>query len=167
MTSYSYTSSTTFTLTDAKNIASLVAADLLRFNSFYGKPLESHIDDYEQELIAFLKAGYLASVTYGLRRNGDWVHAIKYHVENGELIGGLDETSGGFRPKKNISDCDFGSYLIKNEEWSRITRDERDRFEKSLPFTRIGASEPQPESGSWSQDKIYGSGGRVLKRWVV
>ncbi len=168
MSTYSYTQSTTFTITDAKHIASLVAADLMRFHSFYKKPDESEIDKFEKELIEYLKADYLNNVTYGLKRNGTWVHPIKYYVEDGELLSGLDTIAGGFRPKSNVADCKFSSYLVGNAKWWQLSQAERDRFKKQLPIHRVAAEEPQLESGRfWTQDKTYGSGGRYVRRHTV
>ena len=63
--SYSYTLSetTTFTVTHARHMAAKVATDLKRLQRFYGQPSNSDIADYEIEVIALLKGGYLGTVT--------------------------------------------------------------------------------------------------------
>ena len=70
-----YTTSTTasFTMTHAKYLSSKVAADLKRMQRFYGSPSDAWIADYEAELASLLKHGYLASVTYGYKRDGNFI----------------------------------------------------------------------------------------------
>jgi len=78
-TSYAYTESTAFTVTHARHMAAKVAADLKRIQRHYGEPSDSEISAYEEEITAFLKAGYLGTVTYGFRRGGKWVEpALRY-----------------------------------------------------------------------------------------
>ncbi len=78
-TSYTLTETNTFTATHAKHMAAKVATDLKRMQRLYGSPGDIDIDRYEQEVIVFLKAGYLGTVTYGFWRNGDWIEpTIRY-----------------------------------------------------------------------------------------
>ena len=55
--SYTTNESETFSIIHARRIASRVATDLLRFQSFYGFPSDKSIDDYEEELAVLLKEG--------------------------------------------------------------------------------------------------------------
>ena len=71
--SYSYTDTLTFTRTHAKHLAAKVATDLKRMQRFYDRPSDREIADYETEAIEFLKEGYLGTVTYGFRRNSNWI----------------------------------------------------------------------------------------------
>jgi hypothetical protein len=72
-TSYSYTDTIAFTHTHAVHLATKVAADLKRVQRLYGSPSDVAIAEYAGEMIALLKAGYLGTVTYGYRRDGDWI----------------------------------------------------------------------------------------------
>lgn len=54
-------------------MAAKVATDLKRFQRLYGSPSDRAIASYEAELIEFLKAAYLGTVTYGFRRDGKWI----------------------------------------------------------------------------------------------
>ena len=71
MSSFSYTDTESFTLAHAKRIGSKVATDLLRFNSLYsGVPSIATIDDYEKEIVEFLRHDVVSSVIYGFKRDG-------------------------------------------------------------------------------------------------
>ena len=61
MSSYSYTvaETQTFSVTHARHMAAKVATDLRRMQRFYGYPSDADIEAYEEELVVFLKAGYL------------------------------------------------------------------------------------------------------------
>ncbi len=66
--SYTFSASTTFTITHARHITAKVATDLKRVQRFYGKPTNAQIADYEQELTELLKGGYVDWVAYGFQR---------------------------------------------------------------------------------------------------
>lgn len=103
MSSYTYTESTTFTITHARHIAAKIATDLKRIQRLYGRPSDREIADYESEAIAMMKAGYLSSVTYGFKRDGSWIEpTLKYAAR--DLAGGAanDEDPGKIRPGKDV-----------------------------------------------------------------
>ena len=50
MSTYSYTQSTTFTVTHAKHLASKIAADLNACSRLYNQPSLATVDDYTEEL---------------------------------------------------------------------------------------------------------------------
>lgn len=169
MSSYSYTvaETTTFTLTHAKHIAAKVATDLKRIQRLYGSPTDSSIANYEAEIIQLLKAGYLDNVTYGFRRDGNWIEpTLRYTAK--ELSGGkgADDDPGKIRPGADISNATFYSYLAYSASWHQKTEAERDAFEKTLPFQRTGAPAPGVE-GFLSEDRAYSAGGRSLNRTSV
>ena len=57
--SYTISESTSFTITHARHMAAKVATDLKRMQRLYGLPGDAAIAQYESEVIALLKAGYL------------------------------------------------------------------------------------------------------------
>lgn len=166
--SYSYTASgsETFTATHAKHIASRVATDLKRVQRFYGSPTDAWIDSYELEMIQYLKAGYLLEVTYGFKREGQWVEpSLRYTArELGE--GAVDDDPGRVRPGANVNGASFTSYLVRNAAWNSLTNEARAAFQRNLPFERADAAAPTI-NGYLVDDRTYSAGGRSLSRSSV
>lgn len=164
--SYTTTSTDTFTVTHAKHIAAKVSTDLTRFMRFYGNPTMDTIKKYEDELTALLKEDYLDNVTYGFKKDGKWVEAIRYHaLPGGQLVG--DDDPGKIRPGIDITGCTFSSFLIKNSKWDNLIPAAQALFEASLPFNRTAGSEPPLSSGVWSHGHEYSAGGRGIKRSTI
>lgn len=160
------TETTTFTVTHARHMAAKVSADLKRMQRFYGKPFDSDIDSYESEIVEMLKAGYLGTVTYGFKRNGDWIEpALRYTAR--ELAGdAANDDPGRVRPGADVSGASFYSFMTYSSAWDRLTSDERSKFKGGLPFQRGSADEPGV-SGYLEQDRTYSAGGRALDRASV
>lgn len=165
MSSYSYAvaETQTFTLTHAKHMASKVAADLMRVQRLYGEPSTKRILDFEQEVITLLKAGYLGSVTYGFKRDENWIEPTLKYTAAELSVDGADDSPGRVRPNADISGARFASYLTYNTAWDLASQSEREAVEKDLPFNRGGAPEPGV-IGYMTSDHSYSSGGRTLNR---
>lgn len=164
--SYTFTETETFTVTHARHIAAKVAADLMRFTRFYSNPTVEQINRFEAELIALLKEGYLESVTYGFKRDGKWIEALRYHaLPDGTLMG--DDDPGKIRPGTDVPGESFSSYLIKNNRWHSLSPEQQRAFEASSPISRTGAPEPQLANGRWSHELNYSAGGRGLGRSTI
>ncbi len=165
--SYSYTESSTFTVTHARHMAAKVATDLKRMQRFYGSPSDSEISSYEAEITEFIKEGYLGTVTYGFRRDGNWVEPTLLYTAR-DLAGGSanDDDPGKVRASANVAGATFYSYLTYSTAWDRLSDAEKDTFRKRLPFGRGGAPEPGI-SGYLSDERTYSSGGRALNRSTV
>lgn len=163
MESSSYSFNTTFTLTNAKYLASKIATDLKRIQRFYGSPSDSQIADYEAEITELLKEGYLDNITYGYKRNGIWIKpSIKYNsieLSNGNT----DDDPGKIPIGADISNASFGSFLCKNSKWNNLSQTEKDNFLKRLPINRTDGSFPQSD-GYFTNDLTYGSGGKAINR---
>ncbi|ENU95837.1 MULTISPECIES: HORMA-1 domain-containing protein [Acinetobacter] len=170
MSSYSYTQSetTTFTLTHAKHIAAKVATDLKRIQRFYQSPNDGHIEQYQNEIIALLKAGYLEKVTYGFKKNGAFIEpAISYTAQELSQNQSVnDDDPGKIRPGANIIGATFSSYLIYSSKWHDLTYSQQQEFEKNLPFQRSEMPEPDI-NGYLENDRTYSAGGRALNRSSV
>jgi Bacterial HORMA domain family 1 len=165
--SFSYTESSTFTVTHARHIAAKVATDLKRMQRFYGNPSDADIARYEVEVIALVKAGYLGAVTYGYKKDGKWIEpTLRYTAR--ELTGSTanDDDPGRVRPGADISGAVFHSYLTYSAAWEQLDQAERASFKATLPFFRNGAAEPGV-SGYLSNDRTYSSGGRALDRSAI
>jgi HORMA domain-containing protein len=109
--SMSYTTNDTFSIIHARRIASRVAADLLRFQSFYGLPSDKSIDDYEEELAVLLNHDVLAWVEYGFQRSGKWTEAaVRYTALPGGTLIASDDP-GKIRPNLDVAGAQFTSFL--------------------------------------------------------
>jgi hypothetical protein len=167
--SYSFTLSetATFTITHARHMAAKVATDLKRMQRFYERPTDAMIAAYEAEVIAFLQKGYLGTVTYGFRLDGNWVEpTLRYTARDLMNTFANDDDPGRIRPGININGASFGSYLTYSSAWDRLSWDQQNAFARILPFQREGAAEPGI-NGYLQDDRIYSSGGRALYRATV
>lgn len=165
--SYSYTATetNTFTITHAKHIAAKVATDLKRLQRFYGKPYDSSINDYESEVIELLKHGYLEKVSYGFKRNGDWIEPTLMYTAS-ELDHAANDDPGKIRPGKDISGATFYSFLEYSSAWLALSDEEKTAFKGGLAVQRGTASTPGI-NGYLESDQTYSSGGRTLSRSSV
>lgn len=165
--SYTITESATFTVTHARHLAAKVATDLKRMQRFYGFPSDANIADYEAEVTEFLKEGYLGTVTYGFRRDGNWIEpTLRYTAR--DLAGGSanDEDPGRIRASANVAGASFYSYLTYSSAWHRLPETDKEAFRNRLPLRRGGAPEPGV-SGYLADDRTYSSGGRAIDRASV
>jgi hypothetical protein len=165
--SFTLTESQTFTITHARHMAAKVATDLKRMQRLYGSPSDTHIAELESEITEFLKEGYLGTVTYGYRRDANWIEpALRYTAR--ELAGSAanDDDPGRVRPGANVTGAAFHSYMSYSVAWTVLPDTDKDAFRKRLPFTRTGAPEPGV-NGYLSEDRTYSSGGRALNRASV
>ena len=163
---YTTTETNSFTITHAKHIAAKVATDLMRFTRFYKKPTLQEINDYEIELIALLKGGYLKKVIYGFHRNGNWVEALQYHaLPDGALVG--DDDPGKIRPGSDVLGESFTSHLWTNSRWDKLLPSEKEAIYAAIPFTRESAPVMPLENGVWSSGLNYSAGGRGLNRSTI
>lgn len=161
----SYTTTQTFTATNAKYLASKVATDLKRIQRFYGQPSDLWIGYYETELAALLVGGYLQEVTYGFQRNGQWVEPSVTYTSL-QLAGGLDDNPGAVRPNSDVAGAGFTSFLSYNWAWAALTISQQEAFYSALPFKR-GTGVTPGVDGYLESDKTYSSGGTSLSRKSV
>lgn len=162
---HSYTTTSTFTRTDARYLAGKVAADLRQMQQEYGGPSDAWISRYLDELTELLVGGYVQEVTYGYRRDNTWVAALKYTVNTlGQLT--ADERSGRIPRGVDVYGAVYTSHLTKTDKWWRLPQAERERIEKTLPVQRVSGEEPGA-SGGWAEDKTYSSSTCSLRRGTV
>lgn len=150
-------STTTFTRTNARYIASKIAADLRQMQLFYDEPSSSHIDDYVDEVVEYLAAGYLNSVEYGFRKDGNWVVSLRYEVRyDGTLT---DGAPGGVDPHADTTGAHFHSFLSQNSAFSALSSATQAEFKAKLPVDRTPGQEPGHVNGYWVSGNTYASGG--------
>jgi len=160
-----YTQTETFTVTHARHIASKVATDLLRLQRFYGSPSDQQINAYEEELISLLKGDYLKEITYGFKRNGFWVEALRYHALPGGNL--TNDDPGKILPGIDVSETIFASYLVHNSRWYALTSEQQTAFYSALTIKRGHGTEPPLESGTWATSLIYSAGGQGVGRSMI
>lgn len=158
----------TQTATHARHIASKVAADLKRIQRIYqvGRPTDSEIDDYQEEIALLLDKGYLDTVTYGFKRGERWVFALRYRAMGGSLHGGSDDP-GGIGHRADVSGASFYSFLSYSRSWSNLSLAERESFKAKLPLRRVGRDEPGIENGHWIESRKYLSGELGVQRSLI
>jgi hypothetical protein len=167
--SYSFTTteSSTFTVTHARHMAAKVATDLKRMQRLYGSPTDAEITAYESEITDLLKGGYLDTVSYGFKRDDQWVEpTLQYTARELSGTAANDDDPGRVRPGANIVGASFYSYLIYSNVWDLLSESDRDTIRRRLPVTRSGAPRPTV-NGHLTNDLTYSSGGRALARASV
>lgn len=165
--SHTGTNTTTSTDTDAVHIAAKVGTDLKRMQRFYGEPTDEWIQKFETEVIIFLEWGYLGTVTYGFKKDGLWIEPTLSYTAR-DLSDGTanDDDPGRIMPGASIKDATFCSYLTYSLAWNQLSPEQKEAFEKQLPFQRTAGPEPSA-MGDWNSDLTYSSGSRALDRAIL
>jgi hypothetical protein len=80
---YSYTSTSTvsFTVTEARRLASKVVTDMARCSQIYGRPSIQEIQEYGDELTLLLKDGYVHNYEFGFKNDERRVISWSYSVD--------------------------------------------------------------------------------------
>ena len=161
---HSFTTSSTFTRTGAKHIASKVLADLRGMQDYYEQPNESLIWEFYEELTELLVEGCLASVEYGFMRNNRRIVTLYYKVRSDGSLS--DEKSGRVYAKADISNAVLFSVLTYSIKWASLSNTARQQIEARLPIKRVSGKSPQDGSGYWVTDKSYSSQDVGAQRWT-
>lgn len=161
---YSLTRSATFTITDARYIASKVGADLRNLNSLYGAPALGSIDAYVEEVAQLLKAGYLLTVDYGFKAGDGWKLRLRYTATIGGQL--RDDTPGRLPYDAPIAGVPFYSYLRYSNAFFTLNAAQRQAFEDTLPISRSGADEPALGGGSYGTSATYARNGQGVGRHI-
>lgn len=165
-TSYAYTINHTFTRAHARKISYRVATDLKRMQRLYGQPTDYEINEYDQELVEFINAKYLKTVTYGYRRDNKWIEPTLRYTAYELVNEDIGDDPGRIRPNANVAGATFCSYLTYSTTWDWLSPAEKEAFKRTLPFRRGYGPEPGID-GLLQQDLSYSSGGRGLLRSTV
>tara|TARA_B110001454_G_scaffold218072_1_gene245019 strand:+ start:516 stop:1034 length:519 start_codon:yes stop_codon:yes gene_type:complete len=168
--SYSFTTteSKTFTLTHAKHLAAKVGADLMRLQRFYGSPSNDRIEQFEGEVAEMLRLGYLGTITYGFKRNDEWIDPTLRYTARELGQGSVDDDPGRIRPGMNVAGASFYSYMTYSSSWNALSAEQQAAVKKTLPLQRNGAPEPTVAGGGYFvEDRSYWAGGRSLGRQTI
>lgn len=157
------TTSNTFTITDAKYLASKIATDLYQMQRMYNRPTNAEIDDYVEEVVTLLKDGYLSSVDYGFSKDNKWVLALSYEVS---ASNGIDNSPGRIPVGIDISGAHWWSYLRRSSKYSNLSDSDKQKVNDSISIKRSSFADPL--SGlSLNKDKSYSSGNVEVSRKTI
>jgi hypothetical protein len=162
--SYSATRTATFTITDARHIASKVGADLRNLNSVYGKPPLASIDDYVEEVALLLKAGYLKTVDFGFKSADVWKLRLRYTATIGGSL--RDDNPGRLPYDAPVAGVPFYSYLSYSPAFEALSYEQRTTYKATLPVQRTGADEPGLGGGTYGTSTSYARNGHGVGRDV-
>jgi hypothetical protein len=165
--SFTFTESSTFTVTHARHMAAKVATDLKRIQRLYGAPSDAQIAEYEEELTELLKGGYVDKATYGYRRSGKFIDpSVRYAARELNGMNADDHDPGQISARANIAGASFGSFLVYSAAWNALTARAREVIRARFTLQRSTGDEPGVD-GYYVVDKTYSAGGRALSRSSV
>ena len=161
--SYSFTTTTTFTRTHAKQLAAKVIADLYQCFILYDRPSADNISDYETELIEMLVDGYVASYEFGFKKSGQRVLTWRYTVgADGGLHG--DSGAGGIYAKGTVAGASYFNHMSYSDKWWTLSPAQRASYVSRLPIQRVDGSLPGDGGRYWQIDHGYTAGGVRVER---
>jgi hypothetical protein len=161
--SYSFTKTTTFTITHARYLASKVAADMYLCAQYYGKPGEQLIREYAEELAQYLNEGYLAEYEFGFKKDNLRIVTWRYTVDANGVIT-TDDRAGKVVAYVDVAGAVFYNYLTQNDRFFQLSSEQQAQFKAGLPIRRTSCDPPSDGSGFWISDRNYFSGGQGLGR---
>jgi hypothetical protein len=163
MSSFSVTRSESFTIINARKLASKVATDMHLCAQYYGMPSETRVREYAEELAQYLNAGFLQEYEFGYKKDGKRIVTWRYKVDaNGQLT--TDDRPGKIVPYVDISGAGFYNFMTRNAKFFQLSANERARFQAGLPLQRADGQPPSDGAGYWTSDRNYYSGGCGLNR---
>jgi hypothetical protein len=158
----STTTTSTFTRTDARYLASKIAADLRQLRSFYGRPTEQEIEDYIDELVEMLAGGYVATYEAGFRKDGRRVVSVRYTVSSTGAA--RDEGAGGIYARADVTGASWFTFMYYSAAWRALSGPAREVIKATVPIDRSPGTEPTDGNGYWECGRSYASGGTSANR---
>lgn len=155
----------TWTLTQAKYLASKVTADMRRCQQLYGEPSDASINDFGTELALKLRDGYVATYEFGYVRSADEERVLtwRYSVDtSGNLTG--NDRPGRIISGVNIAGATMRNRLCHSAAWFKLTAAEQAAIEQRMPFQRTGRPDYGSSLGAWVNDLCYSANGVAMPR---
>lgn len=163
MSSFSVTRTESFTIINARRLASKVAADMHLCAQYYGNPTETWIREYAEELAQYLNAGYVQEYEFGYKKDGKRIVCWRYRVDaNGQLV--TDDRPGKIVPYVDVTGATFFNVLTPSSSFYKLSTEQQVRFKAHLPVQRPVGQPPTDGPGYWTSDRNYYSGGCGLNR---
>ena len=164
MSTFSFTHSSTFTVTHAKHLASKIAADLNACSRLHGQPSVSSVDLYNEELVELLRYGYLNRYEFGFERDDERVLSWSYEVDASGNIS-TDDRAVKMSAYVDLSGTSFFNFLWYSSKYSDLTSDQQATFKGSHSVNRTAGDPPSDGAGYWSgTEKNYSAGGTGVSR---
>jgi Bacterial HORMA domain family 1 len=157
----STTTTSTFTITNARYLASKITADLRQFKAFYGEPTEEKIEELYEELVEMLAGGYVATYEAGFRKDGKRVVSQRYIVSSGAAA---DERAGGIYARADVSGASWFTFMTYSSKWEALTPTAQQAVKDTFPIKRTRGSTPTDGDGYWETGRSYESGGTSTAR---
>ena len=164
MATNSYTQNTTFTIANAKELASRFVADLQQCRLAYGAPNEEMINNLAVEIAYLMRDGYLKQIEVGFFTS-EWerILAWKYVVVNNELT--TNDFPGGIPSGYNISAGKFQSLVQHTAAFEALDAAAQVDYYAPLASKRGSTGVTTKDgNGYWIDDKQYTSGSKGMKR---
>jgi len=160
----SRTTTSSFTITEARYVGAKVGADLRLIHNLHGRPALADIDNYVEEVALLLRDGHLGTVDYGFMDSStrDWKLRLRYTATVGGQL--LDSRPGGLPTTGNFTAYSFYSYLIYSTKFNGLSAPQQAGLKQGLPITRVGADEPATGAGTTSSGNGYGRNGAGVNR---
>jgi hypothetical protein len=152
-----------FTLTNAKYLASKVTTDMWRCHQLYGRPSAEHINHYGTELALKLRDKFVSKYEFGFQVGDERLLSWRYTAINGDLTA-TDQRPGGIVSGVDIGNAVFFNQMTHSSTWSDLTKEEREKYEAFYPVQREVKDGPKDGKGYWKKDLQYASNGVLLPR---
>jgi hypothetical protein len=160
---YTTTGTTTFTIANARYLASKVAADMHLCARYYGQPSESDIRAFAEELAQCINEGYLAEYEFGFKKSERRVVSWRYNVDACGLLT-TDDRPGKVVAYAEIAGASYYNFLTWNSRFGSLSPDAKTSFKARLPIKRTNGEPPSDGVGYWTSDRNYYSSGQGLGR---
>jgi hypothetical protein len=161
--SSSFTATSSFTRTHAKQLAAKVVTDLYQCSILYDRPSTDNIDDYESELIEMLAYEYVERYEFGFKKDGKRVLTFRYKVgADGGMYG--DSNAGAIYARATIEGASYYNHMSYSRKWLQLSDEERAAFKATLPIQRTNGYLPDDGDGYWQTDHGYSAGGVRVTR---
>lgn len=155
--------SETFTIADAKYLASRIAHGLTLLRLYCGQLTPQRVQDLALEAAILMKFGLLGNVKYGYQQNGNWVYAIGYSVNRLGKVEVADGEPSIIDLPTNLNGAVWHSFLSRRYN-PNLSKEELDHIEQLLPIKRTSGAEPSSMNGGWKTDDSYFRNGVGLNR---
>ncbi|QEG35823.1 HORMA-1 domain-containing protein [Bythopirellula goksoeyrii] len=164
MSTYTYTQSSTFTVTHAKHLASKIAADLNACSRLHGQPAISSVKSYNEELIELLRNGYLSRYEFGFKCDDKRVLSWSYDITPAGNIE-TDDRAGKMSAYVDLSGTTFFNYVWYSGKYHGMNSDQQATFKGTHPINRTPGDPPADGVGYWTgTEKNYSAGGTEVSR---